>query len=292
MDSSSPSYMQCLSCPHERHALEHVSVPEGATISTTTSVARLGDGSVRVDYQALHQFVQKNTPFVSPSDTGAVITTSKLGGFAGQVTVNVATNGRNVNVFLFHNGSVKCTGVDHPRTGVRALHALLEICKAAGVLKCQDPTSCKVERYRTVNINSAFHLNYEVDRTALFKLLKLDYNLLSLYDPTQYPGVNTKYFYNVFNRIRDGRCHCCDDNEDSNRTHCVSRKGDGNSRYACRRITVTVFRSGIIIFTGARNYSQLRDAFECITGICSRHMDSIRMMEFNLVPDADWQLKN
>ncbi len=275
-----------LGCNYERRALSEVVVPRGARISTTTSTAKFINKGTKlyVDYKAFNEFLQKHTPLVSPVDTGAIITSSKIGKFAGQVTINVATNGRNVNIFLFHNGSVKCTGVDHPKTGVRALLALLEVCKVANVLSI--PSLCRVQCYMTVNINSSFHLGYEVDRTVLFQILSTQYNLLSLFDPTQYPGVNTKFFYNEQNESQDGKCHCNDDNRS-----CVSKKGTGNTRHACRRITITVFRSGIIIFTGSRNYRQLKAVFDCITCICRRHIDEIRVPEFNLIP-TDAQIKN
>ena len=271
--------MSFLGCKFECQSLHSDSPPRATKISTTTSTARICTGIQRVDHKALYEYVVSNRP-CKTNDTGATIVDVKRNKFAGQTTLVVQTGGRLINIFVFHTGSLKLTGVDHPRTGVRATRAVLDVCRSAGVLT--HPLVSRVQLYKTVCINSSYKLNYEVDRTTLFRILLEQYGLLTIYDSTNYPGVIIKYFYNVVNDKCDGLCHCYDGSGENK--ECKSVKGDGCSRFACRRITATVFRSGTIILTGARNYTQLRQVFDCVTRICKLHREMIEVPVFDLLP--------
>ena len=141
--------------------------------------------------------------------------------------------------------------------------------------------------YRTVNMNSTHSLGFKVRREELFRILKT-LGMLVLYDSTHYPGVNLKYMYNAHNRCRDGRCHCYDGEVGEDRgKKCIKTRGDGNALRQCRPITVSIYNSGSILFTGTRNYAQLREAYRFIMRVCREHRSSVEADAFELEPTTD-----
>jgi TATA-box binding protein (TBP) (component of TFIID and TFIIIB) len=82
--------------------------------------------------------------------------------------------------------------------------------------------------------------------------------MYSSYEPTIYPGVNIKYFYNNINEA--GVCNCS-----SKCNGKGSGKGDGD----CKKITIAVFNSGKIIITGGNSFDQVLISYEFINSLLS-----------------------
>ena len=87
------------------------------------------------------------------------------------------------------------------------------------------------------------------------------------YDPDEYPGVLTKYYYNENNTIQ-GICNCT--------PHCSSKE----KHSICTKITISVFRPGSVIITGARNISQLLTAYELIVKILKDNLEYLKGIEY------------
>ena len=87
------------------------------------------------------------------------------------------------------------------------------------------------------------------------------------YDPDEYPGVLTKYYYNENNTIQ-GICNCA--------PHCSSKE----KHSICTKITISVFRPGSVIITGARNISQLLTAYELIVKILKDNLEYLKGIEY------------
>lgn len=189
-----------------------------------------------------------------------------------------------VNMKVFQNGNVQMTGLKHVKQGplvidalVRTIHHLdgegggydendkiLKRSKpdedegASGIRKPPD------QQYRVCLINSDFALGFMINREKLYDVLMNDTGVSCCYEPCIYPGVKIQYFWNAdadADAARgvggdvvsgDGTCTCPE--------RC-SGKGTGRGRGDCRRITISVFRSGCVIITGARAYRQLNGAF-------------------------------
>ena len=164
--------------------------------------------------------------------------------------------------------------------------------------------------YATVNTNCVHHLGFKIDRTALFYLLSRTYRLLVLYDPTHYPAVNTKFFANSINTVHDGQCRCFADRAAGypgpatralpsvphrrrrggtgiEQRVCIRRSGTGNGLGDCRRITVSFFQSGSVLFTGARNCTQVSQVANFVFDICRRHRTHIQASTTALAPTVD-----
>ena len=132
-----------------------------------------------------------------------------------------------------------------------------------------DSSVCKIKDYKIVLINSDYYLGFEVKRDVLHELLTLKYNIFSSYEPCIYPGVNSKYYFNTDNEGAEfeGKCYCdvyCDG------------KGNGNGNGKCKKITVSIFQSGSIIITGARNMEQIKKAHTFINNVINDNYENIK----------------
>ena len=284
MDSDPFAYLKYMGCAHEQHAMRHSKPPEGTCITTMTSLAKIQN--VQVSYKILHATLTR--PGVLPTTIdGVVVESSPDCNFAGQCTIVLRMSPtRKINMKIFNTGTLQCTGVDHPLTGVAAIRGALKLCERHGVLRLMDadiPPS--VDSYITINMNTTCRFPYMVCRPALYTLL-LKHHLYVRYDPSINSGVVLKYFTNSGHDKQDGRCHCVDATTSSSPL-CVSRRGAGYRLGECRRVTVTFFESGKILINGSRTYTQLHEVYEFVFNICKRHTSSIRLRPIKLQPTSD-----
>jgi hypothetical protein len=93
--------------------------------------------------------------------------------------------------------------------------------------------------------------------------------------------VKTSFFWNTTNPKENGVCYC-NDNGDS-----CNGKGRGAAKGECRKITISVFQSGKIIITGARDPKQIDDCYQFITNILKVNYGSIHRAEQNTKADGE-----
>jgi len=115
------------------------------------------------------------------------------------------------------------------------------------------PHNYYVSGTETVLINSDLSINHNINLKKISKILKRE-GLFNTYEPDDYPGVLTKYYYNP-NNITQGICNCP--------VHCSTRE----KHSICTKVTISVFRPGSIIITGARNLIHLMAAHDKILEI-------------------------
>ena len=80
-------------------------------------------------------------------------------------------------------------------------------------------------------------------------------------EKTIYQGVNTKFFYNKRNP-GVGICQC--------KNFCKGQ-GTGDGEGECKRITMSIFRTGRIIITGARQLEQIEAAYHFLNQVLDKH---------------------
>ena len=97
------------------------------------------------------------------------------------------------------------------------------------------------------------------------KLLLNEYNLFSMLEKTIYQGVNTKFFYNTTNPGK-GICQC--------KNFCKGQ-GSGNGEGECKRITMSIFRTGRIIITGAREIKQIEATYEFLNKVFDKYHKTV-----------------
>ena len=116
-------------------------------------------------------------------------------------------------------------------------------------------------------INTDYSLNRDIQQDTLHRLFIERYNLFSMLEKTIYQGVNAKYFYNTNNK-GTGVCSCGAD------SFCKGQ-GTGDGKGECKRITMSIFRTGKIIITGARTMEQIQEAYDFLNGVFERHAPEV-----------------
>jgi hypothetical protein len=84
-------------------------------------------------------------------------------------------------------------------------------------------------------------------------------------EKTIYQGVNTKFFYNTHGD-GNGICQCA---------NFCKGQGSGNGEGECKRITMSIFRTGSIIITGAREMKQIEAAYNFLNNIFDKHYKTV-----------------
>lgn len=213
-----------------------------------------------------------------------------------------------INLKLFRNGSIHITGIIDEEQGKMAVEYLCkeirsfydysivedtedakeedvvedtegtneEVVEKKEEVKVQKPTfknitskkpeEVKLHNWNIVMINSDFACNFKIRREKLYEILDNKYNLVVNYESDNYPGVKTSFYWNKKNPDNNGICTCNLDKTCSGKGLGTGEPGD-----TCRKITISIFQSGKIIITGARDTSQINDAYEFITGILKKY---------------------
>lgn len=166
---------------------------------------------------------------------------------------------KEVNVKLFANGGIQMTGITSEEFARHAIEWLLSTLVALPESPFVERPA--IQRFSVQLINTDYALNQFINQDALHKILINEYNLFSMLEKTIYQGVNTKFFYNT-NNERSGICRC--------KNFCKGQ-GTGDGEGQCKRITMSIFRTGRIIITGARLLEQIYTTYNFLNSVFDRH---------------------
>jgi TATA-box binding protein (TBP) (component of TFIID and TFIIIB) len=190
-----------------------------------------------------------------------------------------------INMKLFKNGNVQMTGIKDISQGVTAVDILVSHIKKT-VAKCPgDDIICDTDLLMNCNfkvhlINSDFRTGIKINRNKINTLLQNEYNIYSCFEPTIYPGVKVQYFWQKDKADKCGSCNC--------NVHCMG-KGDGCGDGDCKKITIAIFQSGCIIITGARDTTQIDDAYKFICRVIQKHLDQVIKIDYVLPTSIELQ---
>ena len=256
------NWTQHLICPFEVQAIKNTNIPDLLTISTMTACIKLFNKKEQlIDFKKLHEYISTNKPIDIYNCT---IIDSTTKGFAGQCTVIIKMDptvskpkkGTKINIKIFQNGSLQCTGINKPYTGFLAVYIIYNLCVQQKLIT--SPINMKF--YKTVCINSNCKLPFKIERKEIYLILKNKYNVLTCFDLSEYPGVRVKFYFNSNNKLHNGHCYCYPDSTDI----CIAKKSTGYEFKSCRKISISIFHSGTILFSSSTNYEQLKIAFNYI----------------------------
>ena len=173
---------------------------------------------------------------------------------------------KELNMKIFGNGGIQMTGVTSKEFAVEGVEWLLTQIKRLAESPFADTTKeASVTKVDVSLINTDYSLNKDIQQDNLHKILMEKYNLFSMLEKTIYQGVNTKFFYNTKN-IEKGICEC--------EKFCKGQ-GSGQGEGECKRITMSIFRTGKIIITGAREMNQIEAAYCFLNKVFEKHHKAV-----------------
>jgi len=123
-----------------------------------------------------------------------------------------------------------------------------------------------ISNINTELINSDYSCGFNINLNILSAFLKKKYNIYNSYKPDEYPGVLTKYYYHPENE-NQGICTC--------EPHCSSKE----KKSRCCKITISIFRPGSIIITGAKSIEQLKHTYGVINKILKDNFNYLQGTE-------------
>jgi len=176
-----------------------------------------------------------------------------------------------VNIKLFNNGKITLTGSKCEHDGYYASCVLLEeMKKDISIFPDLDENAVnalKIANYKITMINSDFDTKFKIDLLKLLTILnKNEKQLFTKFNPEKYRGLIIGYYWNTEKKIQDGKCLC--------KTKC-NGKGNGTGDGQCKKITISLFKSGSVIITGGRLVKQIEDAYKSINMILKEHYHDI-----------------
>lgn len=180
-------------------------------------------------------------------------------------------NIKGVNIKLFNNGQITLTGSKNELDGYYAACVLLnEMKKKPSIFidaNEKDITSAEIVNYKITMINSDFNTNFKIDLLKLLNILNTrEKELFTKFNPEKYRGLIIGYYWNTEKEIQDGKCLC--------KKKC-NGKGIGTGDGQCKKITISIFKSGSIIITGGRLVKQIEDAYKSINNILKENYNEI-----------------
>jgi hypothetical protein len=129
-------------------------------------------------------------------------------------------------------------------------------------------------------INSDFNTNFKLDLLKFLNILNTNKKeLFTKFNPEKYRGLIIGYYWNTKKDVQDGRCLCS--------LKC-NGKGNGTGDGQCKKVTISVFKSGSIIITGGRLVKQIEDAYNCINSILrENYYNIIKLSILDYIDDDD-----
>jgi TATA-box binding protein (TBP) (component of TFIID and TFIIIB) len=200
------------------------------------------------------------------------------------IIVKGASNIKCVNIKLFNNGEITLTGSKNEMDGYHACNVLLNEMKKEKTIFMemneQEITQCTVINYRITMINSDFNTNFKIDLIKLLDILnKNESELFTKFNPEKYRGLIIGFFWNLNKDVQNGKCNC---------TEKCNGKGTGSGNGQCKKITISIFKSGSVIITGARLLKQIEDTYYEINNIFKKYYhDIIKMSLLDFINDLE-----
>jgi len=145
--------------------------------------------------------------------------------------IKVDDNFKEFHVKVFNTGKIEIPGIQKEDTFQKVLIMVQEILQPF----MEEKIYYKPNTEETVLINSNFNCGFYINREVLYDILKLKYNIQSIYDPCSYPGIQCKFYYNPDVGIQTGS-HISDENK--------------NLYINIVEVSFMIFRTGSVLIVG------------------------------------------
>lgn len=170
---------------------------------------------------------------------------------------------KEVHVKVFNTGKMEIPGIQKDNILIHAIKIVFQtitniIGKSIGYNPETIHTDLNIE---TVLINANFNCGFYVKREKMYNLLRNHYNIISLYDPCSYPGIQSKFYYNTKKKIQNGKCECIE--------KCNKKCGP------CLEISFMIFRTGSALIVGHCSENVIFCIYEFLKDIFKKHCSEL-----------------
>jgi len=179
------------------------------------------------------------------------------------IRIKKITQFKEFHVKIFNTGKLELPGIKFDTDLYCILNKLIQILQPFVKTKLQ----WKKDDIDTVLINSNFNCGFYLDRTKLYSILKYKYKLHTIYDSCSYPGIQCKFYYNLYSDENNGICKC--------HTKYNHKQKTGNK--TCLEISFMVFRTGSILIVGHCDIYILKYIYNFIKQLLAVEYHKIKM---------------
>jgi hypothetical protein len=166
------------------------------------------------------------------------------------------------HVKIFNTGKLEIPGVQNEETFEMILKLIITLLQP----HVKETIAFKENTCETVLINSNFNCGFFINREILYDILKLKYNIQSIYDPCSYPGIQCKFYYNHDLGIQNG-CQISEDNK--------------NIHTNISQVSFMIFRTGSVLIVGKCDENVLLNIYEFLKNILINEKNKIRQINTN-----------
>lgn len=173
---------------------------------------------------------------------------------------------KEIHIKLFNTGKMEIPGIQDEQLLYRSVRIMTKLIypflyQQGCLASVRQEYLFQEHSVSTVFINSNFNCGYLINRTKMFNLLRDKYNILCIYDPCSYPGIQSKFYYNPKKKVQCGRCKC------TNR--CGKKNGE------CTEISFMIFRTGSVLILGHCNFSIIEIIYDFLKSIFKQHYPTL-----------------
>ena len=188
------------------------------------------------------------------------------------IRINMDNTFKEMHVKIFNTGKVEIPGIQSEIEFNIVLDKIKEYLQPYINEKLDFISNSIV----TVLINSNFNCGYFINRTKFHNILKFKYNIQSIYEPCNYPGIQNKFYYNPNQEIQKGCQITNNDTQDAQYTDDI------------KKISFAVFRTGSTLISGKCDeyviheiYNFLKKIFETEYHEIAQDYDHFNIQETN-----------
>jgi hypothetical protein len=170
------------------------------------------------------------------------------------------------HIKVFNTGKIEIPGVQKEEVFQRVLVMIINILQPY----IQETIYYKPDSEETVLINSNFNCGFFINREVLYDILKLKYNIQSIYDPCSYPGIQCKFYYNPDIDIQTG-----------------SQISEGNKELYLnvKEVSFMIFRTGSVLIVGKCDEEVLFIIYEFLKIVLNN--EYVKICQKNIVANND-----
>jgi hypothetical protein len=172
--------------------------------------------------------------------------------------LNIEGTFNEYHIKLFNTGKLEIPGVKDGNIFDLIIKKLIAMLKPYVDLYL-IPMSDNME----VLINSNFNCGFYIKREVLYKILKYEKNISTIYDPCMYPGIQCKYNYEINN-------------------------DDGTTTY--KKVSFMIFRTGSVLIMGKCKENILFEMYDFISKLLIEKYESIS--QGNIEENIEENIKN